>query len=129
MTNSLPVLVCFAVKEEAAHFRRFADGDLRVGVLVTGMGRRNAERALADSISKCRPGLVVSSGFAGALIPELDRHAVVFAADKDSGLEAPLCAAGARPVRFHCSEQVVTTAAEKRALHQTTGAEAVEMES
>jgi len=53
----------------------------------------------------------------------------VFSADKETGWEPALLAAGARPARFHCVERVATTAEQKRALWKATGADAVDMES
>jgi hypothetical protein len=53
---------------------------------------------------------------------------VVFAADEETGLEPALLAAGARAARFHCVDRVATTAEQKRALWQATGADVVDME-
>jgi adenosylhomocysteine nucleosidase len=129
MTYAPLTLVCFAVKEEARYFQRLARGHPEIGVLLTGMGRRNAEQAVAAALTKSRPERVITAGFAGGLTPNLITGTVVFFVDEATGLEEGLRAAGARPVRFHCAEKVVTTATQKRALLGETGAEAVEMES
>jgi len=39
-------LVCFALKEEAAPFRKIAAGKSGISILITGIGRQNAERFL-----------------------------------------------------------------------------------
>jgi nucleoside phosphorylase len=129
MTSGAPTLVCFAVKQEAAYFRQFATRQPGIQILLTGMGARNAEKAIGAAFAKGLPARVVTAGFAGGLLPDLAKGTVVFSADEETGLEPALLASNARSVRFHCAEQVVTTSAQKRALHQSTGAEAVEMES
>jgi adenosylhomocysteine nucleosidase len=122
-------LVCFAVKEEARAFRKLVRDRTDVQVILVGMGKRNAERAIRAVLAQEHPQLVLTCGFAGGLSPELARGTVVFAADPETGLEPALLAAGAKPARFHCVERVTATIEEKRALWESTGANAVEMES
>jgi nucleoside phosphorylase len=123
------VFVCFALKEEARPFQRRAGGRDDIKIILVGMGKRNAARAIRAALAQERPQLVLTCGSAGGLRPELTIGTVVFEADAETGLEAALLAAGAQRARFRCSDRVAATAAEKRALRQSTGADAVEMES
>lgn len=122
------ILVCFAVKEEAGAFKPFCKTRPRVKVLLTGMGKRNAEKATLEAIQNTRPSLVLTCGFAGALKPDLTRGTIVFSG-ADSHFENALLAAGAVAAKFHCAERVAATASEKRELRKSTGADVVEMES
>ncbi len=117
--------VCFAVKEEARPFQRLA----KARVLLTGMGQSNAEAAIRLALKVDRPRAVITSGFAGALRPNLPTGAVLFSAAQTSGLERALPKAGALPGTFHCASRVVVTRSEKALLREQTGADAVEMES
>jgi len=120
-SRSAPVLVCFAVPQEAKPFLKLTRGRQDVRCLITGMGARNAETAIRAALKKFSPARVFTCGFAGALHPDLKIGEVVCAGN----LPVP----GAKPVQFVCTERVAVTAAEKTALRVQTGADAVEMES
>lgn len=122
-------LVCFAVKEEAAPFRKRFPPASALQVLITGMGRRNSERALSKTLEQFVPKRVLTCGFAGGLNPALVPGTVLFQSRNDSILAESLKEKGLRPARFLTTEKVATTAAEKRALFEQTGFDAVEMES
>ena len=121
-------LVCFALKEEAGAFRKLASGRTDVSILITGIGRKNAEKSVREFLKENSPHHVFTCGFAGGLNPELETGDVVFFTD-DASMAQRLAAAGATPVKFHCAARIATTAAEKTELRRTTGADAVEMES
>jgi nucleoside phosphorylase len=123
------ILVCFAVKEESNPFERAAKAHRNIRVALTGMGRMNAEKAIRRLLHDQRPDMVISSGFAGGLKPDLVSGTVVYAADQTVESALPLLAAGAYQVRFLCSGRVAATAVEKGALRKSTGADAIEMES
>ena len=125
------MLICFAVKEEAAGFRQ-TPAAARVDILLTGMGKANAEKSFRAALAANRPSLVITSGFAGGLNPQLTTGAVVFdleIGNRKSEIGNRLLAAGAREGEFHFADRVAVTAQEKWTLWQRTGADAVEMES
>jgi adenosylhomocysteine nucleosidase len=145
-------LVCFALKEEAAPFRKIAAGKSGISILITGIGRQNAEKSVREFLANDLPKLVLTCGFAGGLNPDLALGAVVFetsfpsssrreSAQIENGeksepthvgcynLKEKLLAAGAKPAKFFCADRITTTVAEKKKLRAETSADAVEMES
>jgi nucleoside phosphorylase len=121
-------LITFAIEEEARPFRRLKRTPFSQ-VLITGMGPRNAEQAFRQSLTGPSPTRVLTCGFAGGLNPDLPLGTVLFSADENFDLTPALMRAGARLARFHHADRVLVTAAEKHALRQMTGADAVDMES
>lgn len=150
----MKILATFAVGTEFAAWRRQHDfrqvshepfevyaaeiGGNTVRALLTGVGANAAEAALRWALAM-PVDLCVSSGFAGALTPELSVGSVLvarvvvraereLAVASDREMLAIACEAGARQVdRFLTSERLVVSAAEKAAL--AGQADAVEMES
>jgi len=133
----MSTLVCFALKEEAAPFRRRAAQRPGVFTLITGMGRERAGLAVRDFLgmgAAVAPSRVFTCGFAGGLHPDGRSGEVIFEiagpdAALNAALRAKLLAAGAKPGTFFCADRIAITAAEKRRLRAETGADAVEMES
>lgn len=123
-----PVLVCFAVKEEAKFFSP-SDAIKPWQRLITGMGRKNAAESFQAALAVTPPSMVITAGFAGGLNPGLRIGTVVFDEDAEAGLTPKLLALAAVPARFHCATRVAVTAAEKQSLWKSSGADAIEMES
>jgi adenosylhomocysteine nucleosidase len=147
------MLICFALKEEAAPFRKIAAGNAApaqagISILLTGIGRQNAEKSAREFLTTHSPKLVLACGFAGGLNPDLKLGDVVFeifprssrresaqiesgekSEPTDVGCYEKLIAAGAKPAKIFCAERIATTIAEKKALRDESGADAVEMES
>jgi adenosylhomocysteine nucleosidase len=121
-------LVCFALEEEAAPFRKLAEEIPGVAILITGIGRQNADAALRQFLVNHVPKLILTCGFAGGLNPELETGDVVFMTGY-AALEQRLADAEARLASFFTAERIATTAAEKKQLRQESGADVVEMES
>jgi len=147
----MSVLICFALKEEAAPFRKIAACKSGISILLTGIGRRNAEKSVREFLNSCRsrgnetqikekletphvvscePDLVLTCGFAGGLNPDLKLGEVVFELpNANAQLSTRLLAAGARPAKFFCADRIATTVSKKRRLRYETLADAGEMES
>ena len=79
MQKPRQILLCFAIAQEAKPFRRLAKQYADVAILITGMGRRNAERALRARLTDSRPAFVLNGGFAGGLNPALATGDIVVA--------------------------------------------------
>jgi len=123
------LLITFAVKEEAIPFQRLASPASDLRVVITGMGRRNAESSIRGALEDPSVRAVLTCGFAGGLNPELGTGVVLYSADEDLPLLPALTANAAQLARFHCATRVAVTVAEKTSLRAQTGADAVEMES
>jgi purine-nucleoside phosphorylase len=125
----MSTLICFALKEEAAPFRKIAAGKTGITMLLTGIGRQNAEKSLREFLNTNSPKLVLTCGFAGGLNPELKLGEVIFKIPQPSTFNLQLSTGGATPAKIFCADRIATTVAEKKKLRAETGADAVEMES
>jgi adenosylhomocysteine nucleosidase len=124
----MSTLICFALKEEAAPFRKIAAGKTGISILLTGIGRQNAEKSLREFLATHSPKLVLTCGFAGGLNPDLKLGDIIFEAS-DETFRTKLLGAGAKPFKIFCADRIATTVAEKKKLRAEIGADAVEMES
>jgi adenosylhomocysteine nucleosidase len=125
-----PPLITFAVPAEAAPAHRtFQQRQLPARFLVTGIGAHAARGSLLQALAGSRPPFVLTCGFAGGLNPTLPRGTLVYEADPDFPLANRLPASGARSVRFLGSDRILSTAWDKAAAREQSGADAVEMES
>lgn len=127
----MSVLICFALKEEAAPFKKYVAG-LRgsndISCLITGIGKMNAEKSVRQFLAVHSPKFVLTCGFAGGLNPAFNLGEVYFET-ADESLRVKILAAGAKPAEFFCADRVAITVADKKNLRDETGADLGEMES
>lgn len=121
-------LVCFALKDEAAPFRKTMVAREDPAILITGIGRNNARQSLLKFLQTTSLRRVFTCGFAGGLNPKLHIGQVLFDTSDPNLLQA-LSRTEAVAASFVCLDHIATTSAEKQTLHATTRADAVEMES
>lgn len=127
--RSVRNLICFALENEARAFRRLMKADDRVAILITGIGSKNARKAVYGFLQANSADQVFTCGFAGGLEPTLKVGDVVFLTP-DRMLARTLMGAGASSAGcLYSSPRVLTTALQKAQLRRTTGADAVDMES
>jgi len=93
------ILVCFALKEEVALFRKITADKPNVATIVTGIGRKNAEKSLREFLATHSPELVLTCGFAGGLNPDLKLGDVIF-----ETVNAPLAPPGGARGAFTVSK-------------------------
>ena len=129
-------MFCFALEVEAGPFRQLTQRREEVEILLTGMGKSNAQKSVSHYLQNNSPAHLLTCGFAGALNPQLQIGEVVVQEDSIGGSPRETVQSGlisdrdfAKQGRFFFSSRMVCSAAEKQELFRTTGAEAVEMES
>jgi adenosylhomocysteine nucleosidase len=113
------------------------DGKI-VAIAIAGPGRATARRATELLIAGHRPSWIISAGFAGALDPALNRNDLALPdhiIDLDGGqfpvIRPESLGAGIRHVggRLLTVDRLILDSAEKAQIHQSAGADLVDMES
>ena len=114
-------------------------GVQRIALIEAGVGKAAAQQATRKIIDGHRPKNIIAAGICGGLSPKLNRNAVVIPQeigknDNNSFRTVPTMTAASHH-KHHVEgllvteDSIVCTAEEKKALHATTGAIAVDMES
>lgn len=124
------IWITFAVPFESAAFRK-RPASRSVHIIHTGVGEDAARITLEEQLCNAKelPELLIASGFAGALIPDLQVGTLV--SDSQPGVTGggdPVLS-GVRQMRFSHSEHVLATAEAKREFRDRTGGEVVDMET
>ena len=96
----------------------------------SGVGYDKAFQATDHLFSIFSPGRILSAGFAGALDPQLSRHAIYWPNQLIcDGNEAIHLSESKHPKTLLTVDQVVDTREEKQRIRELTGADLVDMES
>lgn len=122
MKQDAKYIVIFATRFEARDFRP----PTGVKVVYSGIGKKRAKKCIEKVLCEHRPECVINSGFAGGLNPDLSSGAIVYRTSENDSF---LSHSGAIQSKFYCSDTVITSVEEKRALFIKTGADVVDMES
>ncbi|HEY3898817.1 MAG TPA: hypothetical protein VGM54_09405 [Chthoniobacter sp.] len=135
--SHLPAVVTFALPQESGDFRRAlrSRSDWKVGVEYIGVGPAVAKDRIGRLLAKQIPGLIICTGFAGGLDPQLQTADLVIAENLSTpGLISRVRGCLNPGVRCHFGgvasrTEPVESVEAKAALFQETGALAIDMES
>lgn len=105
-----------------------------VALLHTGVGAKNCNQRMEQLLHKARPRLVVSSGFAGAVVNDLQVNDLVFGenfsdADLLKRAEEILRTCEPRAVKIFTAPSIIDSIAERNEIARGSGAAAVDMET
>lgn len=125
-------LVCFALPFESAALQPVLPAEAEI--FHTGMGAEAAAAALSERISRFRPQKIISSGFAGALAPNLKAGDLILAENLSSAgwvnqLHGTSHLKDIRIGTMCSATKIVDSPASKLELRKKSGADAVDMES
>ena len=129
MKSHSTILVCFAVNTEARLFQTRAASNDNIQILLTGIGAENAASSVRSAIEEWKPKAVISSGFAGALNPDLAVGTVLFDCEPETGFLSALSLSEGQPAKFCNVNRVLVSATEKLKLWKERNVDAVDMES
>ena len=119
-----------SVGDEERRFAAFVAGD--VAVVISGIGKRNAEVAARAAVIHYRPAKLISVGLAGALAGDLGTGSVVtpeIVVDAADGTEYRCAAAGGTPGGVLLTASKIAGADAKAALAEQFHARLVDMEA
>ena len=121
----MTLIVACGLKREA----RIVDGPGRDVFSVIGGGDAARLDRDLDDMAEMFPGIILSCGIAGALMPDLQPGDVVIDGEAPALEHLQRALPHAHRGAIVGNDAIVATAAEKYALHERTGALAVDMES
>jgi nucleoside phosphorylase len=141
------IAITFALPTESSGLRRqlrkarrFGDmisgkiGERAVTILHTGVGAKNCNKRIEELLHKVLPRLVISSGFAGAVVEDLNVGDLVLAenySDRQllANAERILRDRSPRVAKLFTSPSIVDSVTERNEIARASGAKAVDMET
>ena len=107
---------------------------LEVALFHTGVGRKSCEAKIDNFIEAVRPKLLISSGFAGGVVEDLQAGDLILAENVSdpqliSSARRILADRNTRVVKLFTSTSIVDSIAERNEIARASGASAVDMET